>query len=83
MKVDNYELNKKEREIEKIRYLMRKKDQNILNTNSPNQRNKNNTLNNDRLTNCFTIFSLKAQPLLSQKEQIKLLILKINYLINL
>ena len=70
MKIDNYELNKKEREIEKIKYLMKQKEQNILNY-SPNERNKNNTLNNDRLSNCFTIFSLKAQPTLSQKRTTK------------
>ena len=65
---DNYELDKKEREFEKIKYLIKQKEQIMFNHNSPNQRNQNNTLNNERLNNCFTIFSLKAQPILRQKR---------------
>ena len=66
IKADNYELSKKEKEIEKINYLMNLKEQKSLYSSIP--KNKESTLDNNRLNNCFTIFSLKTQPLLKQNK---------------
>ena len=78
---DNYslQLNKKQKErereieIEKIRYLMKQKEDRTFHSLARNKNKKNNTLNNDRLNNCFTIFSLKVQPLYNQKKVTKTL----------
>ncbi len=61
----------KEKEIEKIKYYMKQKiDKTFYNFNSlpKNKNNNNNTLNNDRINNCLTVFSIKAQPTLNQKR---------------
>ena len=75
----NLPLNKKqiererEIEIEKIKYLMKQKEDRTFHSLARNKNKKNNTLNNDRLNNCFTIFSLKAQPLINEKKITKTL----------
>ena len=70
--VDNYGLSKKEREIEKIKYLIKQREKDNKYNNSSITKNKNNTLNSDnRLNNCFTIFSLKSQPIIPQKKNNK------------
>ena len=66
---DNYQLSKKERDIEKIKYLMKQKENKY--TTSSITKYSNNTLTNNRLNNCFTIFSLKSQPLINQKKSNK------------
>ena len=81
--IDNYNLqlnkNQKEREreieIEKIKYLMKQKENRTFHSlaRNKNKNKENNTLNNDGLNNCFTIFSLKAQPLCNQKKITKTL----------
>ena len=70
--VDNYGLSKKEREIEKIKYLIKQREKDNKYNNSSITKNKNNTMNSDnRLNNCFTIFSLKSQPIIPQKKNNK------------
>lgn len=66
---DNYEYKKREREreFEKIKYFMKQKGDKTFH-NSLSKNINNNTLNNDRLSNCFTVFSIKAQPILNQKR---------------
>ena len=73
---DNYDLKKREKEkqIEKIKIYMKQKiDQTFYNPISKNKNNNNtlNTLNNDKFNNCLTVFSIKAQPILSQKRKNK------------
>ena len=64
---ENYKLNhKKEREIEKLKDLVRKNERKYYN--SFISKNNNNTLNNERFNNCFIISSLKGQPLFNQKK---------------
>ena len=79
---DNYDLKKREKEkqIEKIKIYMKQKiDQTFYNPISKNKNNNNTlntlntlkTLNNDKFNNCFTVFSIKAKPILSQKRKNK------------
>ena len=77
----NFQLTKKQKErereieIEKIKYLMKQKEDRTFHSlaRNRNYNKKNNTLNNDRLNNCFTIFSLKVQPLCNEKKITKTL----------
>ena len=65
---ENYKLNqKKEKEIERLKDLVRKKEKKYYNS-SIAKNNNNNTLNNERFNNCFIISSLKGQPLFNQKK---------------
>ena len=65
---ENYKLNqKKEKEIERLKDLVRKKEKKYYNS-SISKNNNNNTLNNERFNNCFIISSLKGQPLFNQKK---------------
>ena len=65
---ENYKLNqKKEKEIERLKDLVRKKEKKYYNS-SISKKNNNNTLNNERFNNCFIISSLKGQPLFNQKK---------------
>ena len=75
----NFQLNKKKKErereieIEKIKYLLKQKEDRTFHSLARNKNKKNKTLNNDRLNNCFTIFSLKIQSLYNQKKITKTL----------
>ena len=66
---DNFKLSQKrekEKQMEKIKDLIRKKENKHFNISL--SKNNNNTLNNERFNNCFIISSLKGQPLFNQKK---------------
>ena len=68
--IDNIDINKKEKEkekqIEKLKIYMKQKENRLFNSSIPKK--QNNTLNTDRFNNCFTVLSLKAQPIMNQKR---------------
>ena len=65
---DNFYFKKKDIDIdiERIKFLMKQKENRTFHCSVP--RKKNTTLNNDKLSNCFTIYSIKNQEISTDKK---------------
>ena len=67
---DNNKLIKKDRDVQldKIKLLMKQKEDRTFHNSLPKNINDNYSLNSDRLSNCLTVFSIKEQPIFENKN---------------